>query len=288
MPVRLVVKAGLTDRKEYVLEPGKVYVIGRSRDADVVVKDQRTSRRHCTIAQGTEGAWAITDKQSSNGTYVNRQRVTSRPLCDGDTVQVGKATFEVVVRVGGAEAAGPQLDAPQAAAGGVHIPAEPLLANVAPQAPAASAEPKAPTPPVPEDAQPTVRMKESAPPPAPAAEPEPQAPPAAAQPPGAAQDGALDEELQNLFDFLDRIDGGDGGGAAAEPALARQEAHAPEPPSGEPNEQQARDDDGVLFPLVDKDKASAGQDAQSEAPSEKHEGEEGDLLNFLRKKKQQP
>ena len=242
MPVRLVVKAGLTDRKEYVLEPGKVYVIGRSRDADVVVKDQRTSRRHCTIAQGTEGAWAITDKQSSNGTYVNRQRVTSRPLCDGDTVQVGKATFEVVVRVGGAEAAGPQLDAPQAAAGGVHIPAEPLLANVAPQAPAASAEPKAPTPPVPEDAQPTVRMKESAPPPAP----------------------------------------------AAEPALARQEAHAPEPPSGEPKEQQARDDDGVLFPLVDKDKASAGQDAQSEAPSEKHEGEEGDLLNFLRKKKQQP
>ena len=94
MPARLIVKAGLTDRKEYDLDPSEPFTIGRARDSGVVVKDQRTSRRHCVLEATGNGLWTLVDNKSSNGTYVNRQRVNTRELHDGDVVQVGQATFE--------------------------------------------------------------------------------------------------------------------------------------------------------------------------------------------------
>ncbi len=61
MPAKLVVKAGLTDQKEYALDPEKPCAIGRARDSDVIVKDQRASRRHCTVQLSEDGQWTLTD-----------------------------------------------------------------------------------------------------------------------------------------------------------------------------------------------------------------------------------
>jgi hypothetical protein len=94
MGVTLVVKGGKADRKEYSLEPGRDYYIGRSRDAEVKVRDQQASRRHCKLRGHSDGTWTVSDQHSSNGTYVNDRRVSKRELKDGDIVSIGHARFE--------------------------------------------------------------------------------------------------------------------------------------------------------------------------------------------------
>ncbi len=63
--------------------------IGRSPDCDVFLDDVTVSRRHAAVV--TDGAGArIEDQGSLNGTYVNRQRIETAPLGDGDEIQIGK------------------------------------------------------------------------------------------------------------------------------------------------------------------------------------------------------
>ena len=71
--------------------------VGRSRNCTVAVKDVTVSRHHATIC--FEGGRAkVRDLGSSNGTFVNGQRVDGEiPLADGDRVVVGEA--ELVLRM---------------------------------------------------------------------------------------------------------------------------------------------------------------------------------------------
>ena len=63
--------------------------IGRSPDCDVFLDDVTVSRRHAVvIADG--GGTRIEDMGSLNGSYVNRQRIDSSRLDDGDEIQIGK------------------------------------------------------------------------------------------------------------------------------------------------------------------------------------------------------
>lgn len=73
--------------------------IGRSSDNGLVLKDERVSRRHALIHMQGEGEWWLVDLGSSNGTYINRVRV-SQPirLRDGDQVEFGP--FQYVFRQG--------------------------------------------------------------------------------------------------------------------------------------------------------------------------------------------
>jgi ABC-2 type transport system ATP-binding protein len=70
-------------------------LIGRDRDADVVVDDPEVSTKHAAFAlEG--GAATVEDLDSTNGTFVNGERVTgSRQLQAGDRVAVGPTTFEI-------------------------------------------------------------------------------------------------------------------------------------------------------------------------------------------------
>ncbi len=61
--------------------------IGRVDDCDVVLPDNEVSRSHCVIDQN-DGAYVLVDR-SSNGTYLNGERVTRAVLKDGDKVKVG-------------------------------------------------------------------------------------------------------------------------------------------------------------------------------------------------------
>jgi len=111
------------DARRYHLAEGKSYLVGRSREADIIVKDKLASRNHCRIASSGD-EWTVADLGSSNGTYVNRQRVTTQTLRDGDVLQVGGAAIEFHL---GAQA--------QAEPGGAEEPSRP--AAPAPQAPPA-------------------------------------------------------------------------------------------------------------------------------------------------------
>ena len=68
-------------------------IIGRAIECDVVIASKSVSREHTRIRK--EGRrWFVDDLGSTNGTYLNGERVTSSlSLLDGDTLKVGDVTF---------------------------------------------------------------------------------------------------------------------------------------------------------------------------------------------------
>ena len=63
--------------------------IGRSPDAGVFLDDVTVSRNHALLVRRRDGLY-IDDLGSLNGTYVNRRRIESHRLSDGDEIQIGK------------------------------------------------------------------------------------------------------------------------------------------------------------------------------------------------------
>ncbi len=68
---------------------GERMAIGRTPDADVFLDDVTVSRDHASLVH-RQDAWYLDDSGSLNGTYVNRHRIDSHRLADGDELQVGK------------------------------------------------------------------------------------------------------------------------------------------------------------------------------------------------------
>ena len=68
---------------------GEKMTIGRSPETDVFLDDVTDSREHATLVR-RGGEWFLDDSGSLNGTYVNRRRVDSHRLEDGDELQIGK------------------------------------------------------------------------------------------------------------------------------------------------------------------------------------------------------
>jgi hypothetical protein len=70
-----------------------ITVLGRDNTADVILDDPGISRKHTEIRVTNDGPHLITnirDLGSTNGTFVNGQRITSQRLTDGDQVNVGR------------------------------------------------------------------------------------------------------------------------------------------------------------------------------------------------------
>jgi len=74
--------------QSFPLRGGRM-TIGRTPEADVFLDDVTVSRDHASLVH-RQGAWYLDDSGSLNGTYVNRGRIDSHLLADGDEVQVGK------------------------------------------------------------------------------------------------------------------------------------------------------------------------------------------------------
>ena len=68
---------------------GEKMTIGRSPETEIFLDDVTVSREHATLVR-RGGDWYLDDSGSLNGTYVNRQRVDSHRLEDGDELQIGK------------------------------------------------------------------------------------------------------------------------------------------------------------------------------------------------------
>jgi FHA domain-containing protein/zinc ribbon protein len=64
--------------------------IGRSPDCDVFLDDVTVSRKHAVLVRDESGTFVIEDQGSLNGTFVNRRRIDSAPLENGDELQIGK------------------------------------------------------------------------------------------------------------------------------------------------------------------------------------------------------
>jgi pSer/pThr/pTyr-binding forkhead associated (FHA) protein len=85
----LVIRAGGGRAGESFSVRGEQMTIGRRPDSAVFLDDITVSRDHALLVKrGSE--WFLDDCGSLNGTYVNRQRIDSQRLDDGDELQIGK------------------------------------------------------------------------------------------------------------------------------------------------------------------------------------------------------
>ena len=87
------------DGRQHEVQLSKpVNVVGRSTNCTIRIPSGKISRHHCEISIA-DGKIAVRDLGSSNGTYVNRRRVTQTDLGAGDMISVGEFVF--VLRVDG-------------------------------------------------------------------------------------------------------------------------------------------------------------------------------------------
>jgi predicted component of type VI protein secretion system len=73
--------------------------IGRGEDCKLRVPLASVSRNHCELLIDDDDELIVHDLKSSNGTFVNKDRVTKRELVPGDLLAVGPVVF--VVRIDG-------------------------------------------------------------------------------------------------------------------------------------------------------------------------------------------
>lgn len=170
-PFRLVVRRGPQPNQTYELNKD-IITLGRDITNDIVINDPEVSRHHMRLTRGA-GGFTIEDLGSTNGTFINGQRITgARPLNNGDMIGLGETVtlgYEMVRNIPGMS---PAPVAPQ--------PMAPQPQPVSPQPVSPYAPPAEPASRPPVQAQPMQSM-----------------PPAQQQPPAASSYGYGNQPLQN-------------------------------------------------------------------------------------------
>ncbi len=87
--------AGRYKGGEFPLRPNREIIVGRGSEFDMVLDEDMVSRRHAKIAT-YHGQIVLQDLKSTNGTFVNGERVTVARLQVGDKVLVGTSIMELV------------------------------------------------------------------------------------------------------------------------------------------------------------------------------------------------
>jgi Nif-specific regulatory protein len=89
MRPRVVIEAGEGAPAVCNLEPDQVASLGRNRKNTIVLHDRHASRWHAEIVR-EDGRWILRDRDTMNGTLVNRERVREAvALADGDEIRIG-------------------------------------------------------------------------------------------------------------------------------------------------------------------------------------------------------
>lgn len=95
---RLVVRRGPQPNQVYELNKD-VITVGRDIANDIVINDPEVSRHHMRLTRGA-GGFTLEDLGSTNGTFINGQRLTgAKPLNPGDLIALGETVtlaYEVV------------------------------------------------------------------------------------------------------------------------------------------------------------------------------------------------
>ncbi len=86
---RLIVRRGPQPNQSYELNKD-IVTLGRDITNDIVINDPEVSRHHMRLTRGA-GGFTVEDLGSTNGTFVNGQRLTgARPLRPGDMIGLGE------------------------------------------------------------------------------------------------------------------------------------------------------------------------------------------------------
>jgi len=85
-----------TPETTFRILPGNVRTIGRASGADFILDGPLVSRVHCRLTAMPGGELEVTDLESTNGTYINGQRVTTATLNSGDKLKVGRVELMVL------------------------------------------------------------------------------------------------------------------------------------------------------------------------------------------------
>ena len=85
----LVIRAGGGRAGESFPLAGDRLTVGRRPDSDIFLDDVTVSRDHAILVRRGHD-YFLDDCGSLNGTYVNRRRIESHRLADGDELQIGK------------------------------------------------------------------------------------------------------------------------------------------------------------------------------------------------------
>src|SRR5271166_3151135 len=80
---------------EFPIVPDKQIVVGRSSDLDMVLVEDMVSRKHARIAMQQDQIW-IEDLGSTNGTFVNGEKIKRARLKEGDRVLIGTSIRKVI------------------------------------------------------------------------------------------------------------------------------------------------------------------------------------------------
>lgn len=122
---RLIVRRGPQPNQTYDLNKD-IVTIGRDITNDIVINDPEVSRHHLRFTRGA-GGYTIEDLGSTNGTFINGQRITgAKPLNNGDMIGLGETVTLGYEMVRGASEGAPEDG------GGVG----PTVQSSVPQAPA--------------------------------------------------------------------------------------------------------------------------------------------------------
>src|SRR5580700_2645797 len=80
---------------EFPVASDKQILIGRSSDLDMVLVEDMVSRKHARIAMQTDQIW-IEDLGSTNGTFVNGEKIKRARLKEGDRVLIGTSILKLI------------------------------------------------------------------------------------------------------------------------------------------------------------------------------------------------
>ncbi len=84
---------------EFPIVPEKQIIVGRSSDLDMVLVEDMVSRKHARIAMQGDQIW-IEDLGSTNGTFVNGEKIKRARLKEGDRVLIGTSILKVIAGEG--------------------------------------------------------------------------------------------------------------------------------------------------------------------------------------------
>lgn len=94
-PTKLVVSEGSLTGTTVALQ-GQTITLGRAHDSTIVLDDDYASSRHARIYQDRDGQWIVEDLGSTNGTYLDRTRLTTPMAIRPEVpIRIGKTVIEL-------------------------------------------------------------------------------------------------------------------------------------------------------------------------------------------------